>query len=391
VENVPEIPKKNIRRLLILAVVSLAVVLLTGIFILAKYRPSPKVSSLSPITAALADTNHRPLPAELRGVYVTAATAGSDKRLVALLASTGKLGYNAVVVDLKNDSGSLSFVPKSAELLAEAPVSKTIADLDKVVEAVHNAGFYIIARVPVFQDPAYAKKHPATALKRSNGSLWQDRRGLSWVDPAAEASWKYNVAIAKEAYGRGFDEIQFDYIRFATDGDTKNIVYPYYDAKKEKFRNVIARLFVYLDAELRGNGIPISVDLFGFTAWHQNDLGIGQWYDDGVRHFDFVSPMVYPSHYPSGTLGYAAPAKHPYEIVSDSLKKGNEVLITAKAGDANAVLATQRPWLQAFDMGATYTAEMMLAQIKASRENGVSGFIFWNAANNYARLPDLSK
>lgn len=390
-ENVPEIPKKNIRRRLALAIVLPAIILFSGILAYSKYKPVPPVAVTTPAIVAPVDSKHRSLPAELRGIYVTSAVAGSDKRLSALLESTGKLGYNAVVVDLKNDSGSLAFTPKSAELLAEAPVNKTIADLEKVVEATHSAGFYLIARVPVFQDPAYAKKHPATALKRSNGSLWQDRRGLSWVDPAAEASWKYNVAVAKEAYDRGFDEVQFDYIRFATDGDTKNIVYPYYDAKKEKFRGVLARLFVYLDAELRGNGIPISVDLFGFTTWHQNDLGIGQWYDDGVRHFDFVSPMVYPSHYPAGTLGYANPAKYPYEIVADSLKKGNEVLVAAKTADAKTRLATQRPWLQAFDMGATYNADMMLAQIKASRDNGSSGFIFWNAANNYARLPDLSK
>jgi hypothetical protein len=333
---------------------------------------------------------HLPLPAEVRGVYVTASTASSLDRYTKLISSVKAKGANAVVLDLKAEKGSLAFVPKDKALRADAPV-KELYDLEKLVAATHELGLYLIARMPVFEDPDYAETHQASALSRTDGSLWRDAKGLYWLDPAAESVWEYNADIAKEAYDRGCDEIQFDYIRFATDGKTSQIVFPYYDAKRENMRGTMSRLFGYFERELRGVGIPISIDVFGFVTWHQTDLGIGQWYMDALASFDAVSPMVYPSHYPSGTLGFKNPASHPYEIVADSLKKGGEVISQMQAEIESVKPGTQRPWLQAFNMGAIYTPEMISAQIKAARDNGASGFLLWNAGNNYSSLPDLTK
>jgi hypothetical protein len=331
---------------------------------------------------------HKPLPKEVRGVYVTAATVSNLKRLDDLLASVKAKGVNTIVLDVKTEGGSLSFEPLSPALKI-APIKKIVPDLDKVVAEIHNADFYLIARIPVFEDPAYANKNPKLALKQAGGGLWHDANGLAWLDPSANDAWAYNAAISREVYGRGFDEIQFDYIRFATDGKTSNIVFPIYDAKKENKRAVIGKFFAYLDKELRGSGIPISADVFGFTTWHQNDLGIGQWYADALAYFDFVSPMVYPSHYPPGTLGYKNPAAHPYEIVLDSMKKGNEVIAEMSANPAKPKIGLQRPWIQAFNMGAIYTPELVMAQVRAARETGCSGFLFWNASNKYLSLPEL--
>ena len=136
---------------------------------------------------------------------------------------------------------------------------------------------------------------------------------------------------------------------------------------------------------------PLKKEEALLAGLDQNDLGIGQWYDDAVRTMNYVSPMVYPSHYPTGVLKFKNPADHPYEIISDSLKKGNEVIDAAAAGAPAPKIATQRPWLQAFDMGAKYTPTMIAAEVKAARDNHASGFMFWNASNNYDNLPDLTK
>lgn len=363
-----------------------------GIYAALASRQTIKMATVPAAPVAIASTPaHASLPNETRGVYITASTASSFKNYSALLASVKAKGMNAIVLDLKSENGSLAFAPNAASLKTEAPVKILIADLDKTIKATHDAGFYLIARIPVFEDPAFAQKNPKLALHSASGGLWHDVKGLLWLDPAATEAWKYNADIAREAYARGFDEVQFDYVRFATDGKTSNIVFPIYDAKHETMRVVIARFFSYMDTELRGAGIPISVDVFGFTTWHQNDLGIGQWYADALAHFDFVSPMVYPSHYPSGTLKFKNPADHPYEIVIDSMKKGNMVAAELANDPAKPRVGLGRPWLQAFSLGAVYTPEMIMAQVRAAREAGDKGFLFWNASNNYSSLPDLTK
>jgi hypothetical protein len=330
---------------------------------------------------------HQMLPAEVRGVYFSAATAGREEKFPEIITAVKAKGINSLVVDAKNADGSLAFTPVSSVLADLAVVSPTIKDLDATIKKIHAEGMYLIARVPVFEDPSFAIKNKSAALKTKNNNLWKDVNGLVWTDPAAEAVWEYTVLLSRELYARGFDEIQFDYVRFPTDGDLRSIAYPYYNAKRETKRETMERFFAYLNKELRSSGIPISADLFGFTTWRQNDLGIGQWYDDVIRQVDFVSPMVYPSHYPPGTLTFSNPAAHPYEIVYDSLTKGDKAIVEAGRDG----VASQRPWLQAFNMGAVYTEAMISLQIKATREAKGTGFLFWSAANNYSVLPDVTK
>jgi hypothetical protein len=341
--------------------------------------------------ATVPPATHLPAPPEVRGVYLVAATAGNASKFDAIADAVKKKGVNALVVDLKNTDGSLAFVSDDVDLKTEAGKTTPLKDLAAFAAKAHELGFYLIGRMPVFEDPNYALGHPALALKTAGGKIWTDRNGLAWLDPDATAVWDYDAAIARAAYAAGFDEIQFDYVRFATDGATSKIVFPIYDKTKETMREVISRFFSYLGSELKEKGIPVSVDVFGFVTWHQNDLGIGQWYDDAVRSANYVSPMVYPSHYPTGVLKFKNPAEHPYEIISDSLMKGNEVIGAALAGDPSLRIATQRPWLQAFDMGAKYTPAMIMDEVRAARDNKSSGFLFWNARNDYSNLPDLSQ
>ena len=171
-----------------------------------------------------------------------------------------------------------------------------------------------------------------------------------------------------------FDEINLDYIRFPSDGNLKEIVYPFYNGSTPK-HEIMKSFFQYVDKELKFYPIYTSVDLFGMVLWRQDGLGIGQRLEDAAPYFDFISPMVYPSHYPDGFDGYSNPADYPYEIVYTSLDKGKE--------NIRSQSAKFRSWLQDFDLGAQYTAEMIKKEIKATYDAGWKGWMLWNASNNY--------
>lgn len=374
------------------------------------YLTAPPAADLDPIVpparaaeqAPLSEgVRHIPMPSEVRGFYMTSYSAASEPLREGLLAFAKRNRLNAVVIDVKDGGGLLSFMPKSPALQAHAPTKATIPDLDGVLKEVGDRGLYRIARVFVFQDPDYVKRFPAEAVQKKGGGVWADKKGVTWVDAGSKAAWRYNAEIAKEAYARGFDEVQFDYIRFPSDGNLASISYAHEDGKTPK-HEVIRRFFAFMHDELNvKSGIPISFDLFGYTTWYSDfDLGIGQLMKDALPNATAVSAMVYPSHYSVGALGFANPADHPYEIVDYSLKKVNalyqrrekecgEVAAGARSATStllmpcDGTLAGQRPWIQAFDIGAVYDAGMIQAQIKAVREDGGKGFLLWNARNVY--------
>jgi len=347
------------------------------------------------------DDGHIPMPEEVRGFYMTAHSAANAKLRADLFAYAERNGLNAVVIDVKDASGLLSFMPKRPSLAPHAPEKATIPDLDQVLQEAGEAGLYRIARVFVFQDPMYAKRFPGEAVQRAGGGVWADYKGVTWVDPASKAAWAYNIEVAKDVYARGFDEIQFDYIRFPSDGNLRSIVYPHHDPATPK-HEVIREFFAHMHRELEQRSkIPISYDLFGYVTWYLDyDLGIGQLLVDALPHATAISAMVYPSHYGAGTLGFANPAAYPYEIVADSLKKANRLYARRDAECAevargersatstlllpcDAPLAHHRPWIQAFDIGAVYDAEKLRAQVQAVRDQGGKGFLLWNARNAY--------
>jgi len=196
-----------------------------------------------------------------------------------------------------------------------------------------------------------------------------------------------NIAlIGEEAYALGFDELNFDYIRFPSDGNMKDISYPYSLDKNKA--ETLKEFFVFIDKRFRTKGITISADLFGMTTTNNDDLGIGQILENALIHFDFVAPMVYPSHYPSNFLGYKTPAEKPYEVISYVMSKGIE-----KAKMASSSPLKLRPWLQDFSIGKTkYTSEMIKDQIRATYDVGLNSWMIWNASNVYtvsALEPDI--
>jgi hypothetical protein len=196
------------------------------------------------------------------------------------------------------------------------------------------------------------------------------------VDPACREVWDYNLDLAKEAVTRGFDEIQFDYVRFPSDGNISLCSFPFWDQGIPK-HEVIRDFFAYASRELASYRVPISVDLFGLTLWRDDDLNIGQRMVDAMNYVDYICPMVYPSHYPPHFMGFQNPAEHPYEIVYESLIRGQSILSQARAR------ARLRPWLQDFNLGARYDSEKILLQKRAVYDARCFGWVCWNPQNRY--------
>lgn len=331
-------------------------------------------------------TDAQPLvnpPKIIKAVYFSAASAGSSKRVDYLMQLLKETELNAAVIDLKDFGGYVAYNSGLSAVAKYITKKMIISRLDLLVRRLHRTGNYAIARIAIFQDPALAKARPDLAIKQGQ-QLWQDRKGLSWVDPAAIAVWDYNIALAQEAAALGFDEINFDYIRFPSDGNLITASYPVWNKQVPQSR-VLKEFFQRLSQSLPQT--KISADLFGYVLSRTDDFGVGQILEDALGNFDFVSPMVYPSHYPKGFLGLTNPAAQPGVVVKEAMTNGQKRLQAFFTEQPAAGRQTKlRPWLQDFDLGAVYDAAMVRAQIKATADSlgeEYSGFMLWNARNEY--------
>ncbi|MDX9893078.1 MAG: putative glycoside hydrolase [Patescibacteria group bacterium] len=321
-------------------------------------------------------SSQKPKLIENKAIYLTAYTAGSKPRREKLVELVENTELNSMVIDIKDYSGKIFFdtdIPLVEEVGAE---EIRIPDLADWLKDLKSKGIYTIARITVFQDPYLASQKPDIALKSKTGGLWRDYKGLSWVDPTQKLVWQYNLDLAKAASKIGFDEVNFDYIRFPSDGNIKNILFANLEnADSFNKSQVMKEFYIYVKKSLAFYPVVTSADLFGMVLWRDDGLNIGQRLGDAVGNFDFICPMVYPSHYPDGFEGFANPANHPYEIIYRSLIRATDVM----AG-SNSKL---RPWLQDFDLGAVYTPEMIRLQKQAAYDANSVGWMLWNASNNY--------
>ncbi|HAE36667.1 MAG: hypothetical protein UR85_C0008G0005 [Candidatus Nomurabacteria bacterium GW2011_GWF2_35_66] len=329
--------------------------------------------AINPIVVTHVDT-----PKELKAVYISAWVAGSPKFRDSIIKIINDTELNAIVIDVKDSTGRVSFDMPVPSIQKEGSIEKRISNVRALTDMLHKKNIYIIGRVSVFQDPYMTKKHPDWSVtKKSDGTVWKDRKGLSFLDPANKAVHDYIISIAKGAYGEGFDEINFDYIRYPSDGNMKDI--NYHLKEGETRSDNIEKFFKYLSAEIKKEkNIPMSADLFGLTTEATDDMGIGQVWEKALPYFDYLCPMVYPSHYPAGHAGYKNPSMYPYEVI-------NRALISAvkKTTNAKENINKIRPWLQDFDLGAVYTKEMVRAQIKATYDNGLTSWMLWDPSNKY--------
>ena len=310
----------------------------------------------------------REVPDEIRGVHVTMSLASLPGKLDEYLAMPG---LNTIELDVKDENGRVGFVPSSVPLARQTGAAAPYYKAKQVARQAHAHGVYLIGRIVTFEDPVLAEKRPDLAIRSSDGSIWHTNGGLAWTNPYDRRVWRYNVDLAAAAVKAGFDEIQFDYVRFPSDGDISLIRYP--GTHTQSMRWTIPAFVQYAGKRLHPLGARVSVDVFGLSA--NRDLGIGQLPRRVSRYVDAVYPMVYPSHFSSGEYGISDPNAAPGETVTRSLQDFQRALEGRKA--------RLTPWLQDFSLGRTYDEEDVLAQVAAARGLHTRGFLLWNPEGLY--------
>jgi hypothetical protein len=305
---------------------------------------------------------------EIRGVHVTGPLASLHGKL-ASYASLEKQGLNTIELDIKDESGDVAFAPSSVPLVRAIGAARDYYKPRAVARMLHSRGIYLIGRIVVFQDPPLAAARPQLAVHRSDGRVWTTPAGLAWVDPYDRRVWAYDVGIAAAAARAGFDEIMFDYVRFPSDGNVGDTVYPARTA--EARGRVVADFAAYAAKRLVPLGVRVSTAVFGLAA--TRDLRIGQVPHWISQHVDTIDPMAYPALYGSGELGIESPSAEPGETVFRTLLDFRRQL---RGSDAHLV-----PWIQ--DWG--YSLQQVQAQIDAARLQGAKGYLLWNAEGLYTR------
>lgn len=330
--------------------------------------------TVGPLPPDFKPVRRRP-PVEAKGILMTGYTAGGT-RFDDLLELIERTELNAVVIDIKDERGEISWMPRSKQTRMAGAGFPKIRDRDLAprIRRLKRSGVYVIGRIVTFQDSFLSRVRPDLAIQNLDGGLWETRKGLTWLDPYASEAQDYNIALAAEAIELGFDEIQFDYIRFPTDGDTTKMWFGHRDERVP--HDVIRDFLERARAQIVPRGAYISTDLFGLVALVADDLGIGQKLELIAREVDYVSLMVYPSHYNLGEYGIPDPEKDPYKTVSLSLRDAKRRI--------EGTGAKLRPWLQDFTLRVPYTPKEVRDQIDATEDLGVNQWLLWNAVNRYS-------
>ncbi len=332
---------------------------------------NPASSSANNSAPVLALTPFAP-----KGIYLSAYGISSLKLRNSALNLIKDTQINTLVIDLKTDTAMVSYktaVPLATEIGAQKLVLKK--DMPELVANLRTQGIYTIGRIVVFKDTLLAQAHPELAVRNSAGGIWKDREGLAWVDPFKREVWEYNAALAEEAAKMGFDEIQFDYVRFP---DTRGLVFSKPNNEQNRVE-AINGLLIVTRQKLVPYNVFLSADIFGYVAWNTNDTEIGQRITDMVQHVDYVSPMLYPSGFQFGIPGYRDAVANSHEIVYRTLERARE--------RAQVPAVRFRPWLQAFKDYAfdrrQFGAAEIQQQISAANRFGSNGYLLWNPRNVY--------
>lgn len=308
----------------------------------------------------------------VRGIYVTGWLAGADSYINNLIKLVERTIINSMVIDVKDEQGYLSYKSNVKFAYTIGANREKIKNIKALLKRLDEKGIYKIARIVVFKDPLLARKRPDLALP-----IWNTDENLvycssKWVDPSEKKVWEYNVKLAREAIELGFDEVQFDYIRYPALANSPFEAVIKDSATKSLIINSFA---AFLKRELKDLKAPISVDVFGLTTAVDDDLGIGQNFADLSEIVNIISPMVYPSHYALGSYGIEIPDKEPYQIIYNSLLDAMEKL--------NNKQIKLRPWLQDFSLKHSYSYQDVIAQINAVKDLGIKEWLLWNPRSKY--------
>jgi len=382
-------------------VVALIILLIGGTLVYSFFsKPKteiPVVTETLPPEPPKPVVTHISTPTPVRAVYLSSWVAASPTPLKRVMDLVETTEVNAVVLDIKDATGKVSFLVDNPIVKDTGSPENRIKTVNEFINALHAKNIYVIGRISTFQDPYLTKVKPELALKKkSDGTVWKDKKGLAFLDPANKAVWDYNVALANASYELGFDEINFDYIRYPSDGNVKDIDYKLTtkaDGTTTTRAENIETFMKFVNEQVRiaHPDIKTSADLFGLVTTETTDMGIGQVLEKALPYFDYIGPMIYPSHYAKGEYGVAEPAKNPTIIVTKALA-GAKKKIDAMLADPNAselvkshVKYSQiRPWIQDFTIGGvTYTADMIKAQMKAVYDSGLDSWMMWDPTNKY--------
>ena len=324
-------------------------------------------------------------PVKVKALYLTGWTVGGANNREHYIELANTTEINSYVVDIKDDDGFVGYESQIPEVRDSGTWEKKY-NADTVLEDFHDNDIYVIGRVVVFKDPLYSVIRPDLAIKTPSGGLWKDKDNVSWLNPYNEEGWEYNVKIAKEAVAKGFDEIQFDYLRFPSDGK-KSQNYSGADLEKEKYE-AICDFLAYAKEQIPE--VPISADVYGIILESPEDReGIGQYLEYIGKDIDYISPMVYPSHYALGQvvnkIAFPKPDLDPYGVVYNSLVRGKERIAQVsdyKAGVRAYLQDFNAPWVGKGNY-QEYGAEQVRQQIQAVYDAGYEEWIIWDARNKY--------
>ena len=320
---------------------------------------------------------------KVKGIYVTAYSAGGERlnKLINLLDSTE---LNAMVIDIKDDAGYITYKTDNPTLQKLGKPQPFIRDIDGLMERLNKHEIYPIARVVVFKDTILAKNKPELSFRKSDGSVWTNGNGDGFVNPYSKEVWDYNIEVAKEAAKHGFKEIQFDYVRFPEGFEKRADALKY--TKNELSRiDTVAAFVKYAREQLEPLGVKVSVDIFGYAASVPAAEGIGQDFVKISDQVDIICPMIYPSHYTTGWFNAKDPDKAPYQTIKGAIADTQKKL--ADLGEEQPII---RPWIQDFTASwlgkghyTKYGKHEVQEQIRALNEMNIDEYLLWNASNRY--------
>ncbi|OFQ09873.1 MULTISPECIES: putative glycoside hydrolase [Staphylococcus] len=327
----------------------------------------------------------------VKGIYVT-SNSTQGKKMDELVKFIKDSNLNTMVIDVKDDTGNITMKLNTGNKQVDKN-TLDIVDGKKLLKKLHDNNIYPIARIVTFKDTKLANEHPEWTFKNSDGSVWTNGKGDSFVNPFMKEVWKYDIDVAKAAAKAGFQDIQFDYVRFPEgfENQADSLTYNKGEYKNSQMSSgdqrvdTITKFLEYANKELKPMGVNVSADVFGYSALVENAPGIGQSFPKISKNVDAISSMIYPSHWSNGDFGLQAPDTEPYKTVNRYIQKENNLLDTL--GKDKPI---SRPWIQDFTasyLGAgnyiDYDAKAISEEVQALKDNGVNEFLLWNAGNDY--------
>ncbi len=322
-------------------------------------------------------------PTRAKGIYMTSDALRN--RLDYILELIDDTELNTIVIDIKDDDGRITYAMEG-ELIDQFGTARSfIPDIEGFVKTMKEHNVYLIARVVAFKDPLLVRTKPELGLHLSDGSVYKDYKGLGWLNPTKQEVLDYYVEIAQNIADIGFDEINFDYVRFPTEGKISELVYG--DGEMTKIEAISAAV-KYMCEKIKPMGIFVSADLFGAVIRSAVDQRIvGQDYQELALYLDYICPMIYPSHYSDGYYGIEHPDTEPYKMIYAALSDSNKVLSGIPDYRKRAVV---RPWLQDFTASylrhyIKYGPTQVREEIEATYDSGHDSWLLWNAAVNYTK------